>query len=74
MAWAGDDSAYRDFITRHSLTFPQISDSTGDVYARFSINSQPALIVIRPDGATQTFLGAVDETSLDAALTSATKA
>ena len=69
MAWAGDENAFADFITRHDLTFPQISDNAGEVYARFSIPSQPAVVVVGTDGTTRTFLGAVDEASLDAALT-----
>lgn len=72
VAWSGADAAFKDFIVRHGLTFPQISDSAGNVYLRFSIASQPALAIIDADGAVQTFLGALDETSLDNALTSIT--
>ena len=51
-----------------------MSDNAGDVYAHFSIASQPALIVIDTDGTTHTFLGAVDKSALDTALTATTQA
>jgi len=54
------------------LTFPTISDDQGDVYARFSIPVQPAIVVVRPDGQTQTMLGAVDDSKLTTSLRNAT--
>jgi hypothetical protein len=35
------------------------------VFARFEIPSQPALVVIGPDGSEQQLFGAVDEALLD---------
>jgi peroxiredoxin len=72
VAWYGDDSSFNGFITKHGLTFPQVSDDAGDVFARFGVPSQPALVVISRSGEVQQLFGAVDETLLNDVLTSAT--
>ena len=61
VAWYGDDDSFNGFISKHGLTFPQVSDDPGEVFARFGVPSQPALVVVRPDGSTEQLLGAVDE-------------
>jgi peroxiredoxin len=72
VAWVGDDESFQGFIDKHSLTFPNISDDAGDVFARFKVPSQPALVVIEPDGTMQQVLGAVDEALLTQILTDVT--
>jgi peroxiredoxin len=72
VAWYGDDDAFEGFIGKHGLTFPQVSDDSGDVFARFGVPSQPALVVVSPDGEVQQLFGAVDEALLDDILTRAT--
>ncbi len=72
MAWAGDEASFQDFIDRHGLTFPTISDDGGEIYARFEVPAQPALVVVDTDGSVQTFLGAVERDDLDATLTAVT--
>jgi hypothetical protein len=54
------------------LTFPTISDDAGDVYLRFEIPAQPAMVIVGSDGTTQTLAGAVDDTKLDSILNKAT--
>ena len=49
-----------------------MSDDPGDVFSRFGVPSQPALVVISKDGKVQQFMGAVDSEVLDRALTEAT--
>ena len=61
VAWFGSDESFQGFIGKHGLTFPQVSDDPGEVFARFGVPSQPALVVVRPDGSTEQLLGAVDE-------------
>jgi peroxiredoxin len=61
VAWTGSDDSFQDFIDRHGLTFPQISDDPGDVFDRFDISYQPALVIVNTDGSTETVAGAVDE-------------
>jgi len=61
VAWTGDDDDFQDFIDRHGLTFPQISDDPGAVYARFGVAFQPAMVIVAADGTTEMIAGAVDE-------------
>lgn len=71
VAWFGSDESFQGFIDKHSLTFPQVSDDPGDVFARFEVPSQPALVVIDAAGGVQQLFGAVDEALLDDILTDA---
>ena len=71
VAWTGDDESFQGFIDKHGLTFPQISDDPGEVFARFGVPGQPALVVVDPDGAANVVLGAVDEATLDEMLADA---
>ncbi len=43
------------------MTFPQISDDPGDVFDRFGMSFQPALVIVKTDGSTELVAGAVDE-------------
>lgn len=65
VAWTGDDESFQGFIDDHGLTFPQISDDPGDVFERFDVPAQPALVLVAVDGTVERLLGAVDETALD---------
>ena len=60
VAWTGDDDSFQEFIDEHGLTFPQISDDPGDVYDRFGVPYQPALVVVKTDGSTESIAGDVD--------------
>ncbi len=71
VAWTGDEDSFQGFIDKHGLTFPQISDDPGEVFQRFGVPGQPALVVVGPDGSATTTLGAVDEATLDEMLTDA---
>lgn len=64
VAWYGDERSFTRFVDEHGLTFPQISDPDGRVFARFGVASQPALVVVSPDGATFTWLGAFTDDEL----------
>lgn len=65
MAWTGSEESYQAFIDEHGLTFPQINDDPGEVFERFGVAFQPALVIVQPDGSTETVAGAVDSTLLD---------
>ena len=71
MAWYGDDTSFQGFVDKYSLTFPQISDDPGVVFARFNVPQQPAMAIIDRTGAVTVSLGAVEQDALDAALTKA---
>jgi len=66
VAWYGDETSFNGFIGKHSLTFPQVSDDPGDVFARFGVPSQPALVIVRPDGTVEQHLGAVEPEQMTA--------
>lgn len=72
VAWVGDDSSFQEFIGRHGLTFPQLSDDPGVVFERFEVPYQPAIVVVTPSGEVQQLFGAVDAATLDDVLTRAT--
>lgn len=74
VAWYGDDSSFQGFVDKYRLTFPQISDDPGDVFSRFDVPSQPAMAIIDGTGTVKVSLGAVEESTLDAALTAAVAA
>jgi len=71
VAWYGDDTSFQGFVDRYSLSFPQISDDPGDVFARFNVPQQPAMAIIDRTGAVTVSLGAVEEDALDTALAKA---
>ncbi len=54
----------RDFIDRHSLTFPSLRDEAGDVFARFGVPFQPAWVFIGTDGSITKVQGSLDAESL----------
>lgn len=61
VAWAGTESNYADFVERHGLTFPNISDTEGEVYARFGVPYQPAWVYLDTDGTSQVRRGSMNE-------------
>lgn len=61
----GDDASFGDFILEHGLTFPQVNDDPGEVFSRFGVPQQPALVVIDAEGGVQQLFGAVDDDLLD---------
>ncbi len=65
MTWTGSEDSYQAFIDEFGLTFPQIDDSGGSVFGRFDVASQPALVVVSPDGSLDQVFGAVNEALLD---------
>jgi peroxiredoxin len=64
VAWTGDDADFQAFIDKHGLTFPQISDDAAEVFTRFDVASQPALVMVGSNGSIQQLFGAVEEGTL----------
>lgn len=63
--------SFQGFIDKYSLSFPQISDDPGIVFARFGVPSQPALVVVKPNGDARVLLGAVEDSNLQRVLAQA---
>ena len=59
----------QEFVVKHQLTFANIKDNDGLVFAQFDVAYQPAWVFIRQDGTSETNVGAMDEVALIAALT-----
>jgi peroxiredoxin len=71
VAWYGDDTSFQGFVDKYGLSFPQISDDSGVVFARFGVPYQPAIAIVDAAGTVQVTLGAVEESTLDTALAKA---
>ena len=71
VAWSGATDEYVDFVDRYALTFPQIDDTSADVFTRFQVTGQPAIAIVTAEGEVQTLLGAADDDLLDAILSDA---
>lgn len=68
MAWSGDRGAFQQFVRRYGLTFPQLDDAGGEVFDRFEVLTQPAVVVVGGDGEVRRLSGAADGPSISAAL------
>ena len=55
----------QEFVDKHQLTFPNIKDNDGLVFAPFDVAYQPAWVFIQQDGTSETNLGAMDEVTLN---------
>ena len=44
LAWNGTQGEIDEFISRHGLTFPNVRDDDGEIFASFSVASQPAWV------------------------------
>jgi peroxiredoxin len=65
VAWTGSDDQFENFIERYGLTFPQISDDLGEIYAKFEIPVQPAMGIVLPTGEVQILFGAASGSLID---------
>ena len=64
MAWNGSEESMQEFVAKHQLTFRNIKDNDGLVFAQFDVAYQPAWVFIQQDGTSETNLGAMDEVTL----------
>lgn len=69
VAWNGSTESMNDFVARHGISFSNISDNDGIIFAQFGVPYQPAWVFIKQDGDATLHIGALDEVSLDAQLT-----
>lgn len=59
VAWAGDNASYQSFVNRHGLTFINLDDTSGNVYAKYKVPYQPAWMFIDAEGTVTRRIGAV---------------
>jgi hypothetical protein len=65
VAWSGSARDYESFVTRHGLTFLNIDDTAGGIYADLGIPGNPAFGVVHPDRTYEVVMGAVPAATLD---------
>jgi peroxiredoxin len=68
VAWNGTEQTMQDFMDKHQITFANIKDNDGLVFAQFDVAYQPAWVFIQQDGTSETNLGAMDEVTLTSML------
>lgn len=64
VAWNGSDQSMQDFISKHQITFANIKDNDGLIFAQFEVPYQPAWVFIQQNGTSETIVGAMDEATL----------
>jgi len=64
VAWNGSEQSMQEFISKHQLTFVNVKDNDGLIFAQFEVPYQPAWVFIKQDGTSETNVGAMDEVTL----------
>lgn len=59
----------QDFINETQISFANINDGDGDVFARFNVPYQPAWVFITQDGTVTTKIGVLSDSELEDELT-----
>ena len=54
-----------DFVARHGISFQNINDNDGKIFAQFGVPYQPAWVFITKSGDATIRIGALDEVSLE---------
>ncbi|MFM8776007.1 MAG: hypothetical protein ACKOEH_03830 [Actinomycetota bacterium] len=65
MAWNGSGGDMQDFVIENNLSFININDGDGEVFARFNLHYQPAWVFIAKDGSVTTKIGVLSDLELD---------
>jgi peroxiredoxin len=65
VAWSGSEKQFQGFVSKYKLTFPNISDNDGAVFARFGVPGQPAWVFVDSTGKATRILGALNSTKLE---------
>lgn len=61
VGWNGSPGDIDDFVARHGLTFPNVHDADGSIFASFGVPGQPAWVFQDAEGARDVVIGAIDE-------------
>ncbi len=55
----------QDFVNENGITFTNINDGPGEIFARFNVPYQPAWVFIAKDGTVTTRIGVISDSELD---------
>jgi len=58
VAWNGSSSDVEGFIDRHGLTFSNVHDTDGSIFASFRVSGQPAWVFQSAAGDREVVIGA----------------
>ena len=68
ISWAGTDQEMQAFVKRHGITFRNVRDDSGDLFARFGVPAQPAWVFVDSAGKATRVLGPQEKDALLARL------
>ncbi|NBN88786.1 MAG: hypothetical protein EBV24_00470 [Actinobacteria bacterium] len=58
VGWNGTQDEIDGFVSRHGLTFANVRDADGSIFASFGVAGQPAWVFQSADGSRELVLGA----------------
>ena len=70
IGWNGTKEEVDGFVARHGLTFPNVRDVDGSIFASFGVPGQPAWVFQDASGSRDVVVGAASEAEIDARLAS----
>lgn len=65
VAWNGSAESMNDFVARHGISFNNVNDNDGNIFAQFGVPYQPAWVFVTQGGDSTIHIGALDEVSLE---------
>lgn len=68
IAWQGNQAEIDEFVQRHGLSFPNVLDADGSIFAGFGVASQPAWVFQDAEGNRDRVSGALPPTDVEARL------
>ena len=60
IAWQGNQAEIDEFVSRHGLTFSNVLDADGSIFASFGVASQPAWVFQDAEGNREVVAGSLD--------------
>jgi peroxiredoxin len=69
IAWQGNQAEIDEFVQRHGLSFPNVLDADGSIFAGFGVASQPAWVFQDAGGNRERVSGAMPTAEIETRLT-----
>lgn len=68
IAWQGNQAEIDEFVSRHGLTFSNVLDADGSIFASFGVASQPAWVFQDAEGNRERVAGALPTNEVESRL------
>jgi peroxiredoxin len=65
VAWSGTEKSFQGFVDKYKLSFPNLSDNDGQVFAHFGVPGQPAWVFIDSTGKATKKIGALSSDKVE---------